>query len=118
MASIRQRGERWHVQIRRQGTSFISKIFTTKTDAKAWALQTEALVGSGGYQKAAHNLKTLECLLLKYRDEISLKKKGASSETYRINHMLTSSMSNPLGSCRQLIAASDIVCCSKIGLET
>ncbi|MDC3312264.1 hypothetical protein OAW28_06410 [Alphaproteobacteria bacterium] len=55
-------------------------------------MQTEALVESGGYQKAAHNLKTLECLLVKYRDEIFQKKKGASSETYRINHMLTSSI--------------------------
>jgi len=92
MTSIRKRGERWHVQIRRQGTSSISKSFTTKTDAKAWALQTEALVESGKYQKAAHDFKTLECLLIKYRDEISLKKKGVSSETYRINHMLTSSI--------------------------
>lgn len=69
MASIRKRGERWHVQIRRQGTSSISKSFTTKTDAKAWGLQTEALVESCGYQKAAHNLKTLECLLVEYRDD-------------------------------------------------
>ena len=90
MANIRKRGERWHVQIRRQGTSSISKSFTTKTDAKAWALQTEALVESGKYQKAAHDFKTLECLLIKYRDEIFQKKKGASSETYRINHMLKS----------------------------
>ena len=39
-----------------------------------------------------HDFKTLKCLLIKYRDEISQKKKGASSETYRINQILKSSI--------------------------
>ena len=43
---------------------------------------------------AGHDFKTLKCLLIKYRDEISKKKKGASAETYRINHMLKSSITN------------------------
>jgi hypothetical protein len=92
MASIRKRVERWHLQIRRQETSPIPKSFTTKTDAKAWALQTEALVESGKYQMAGHDFKTLKCLIIRYRDEISQKKKGAYSETCLINHMLKSSI--------------------------
>mgnify|MGYP003656504023 CR=1 FL=1 len=37
MATIRKRGDKWQVQVRRLGTTSISKSFLKKADAQAWA---------------------------------------------------------------------------------
>ena len=41
MATIRKRGSKWQVQVRPQGGTAMSQTFLTKSDAKAWARQTE-----------------------------------------------------------------------------
>jgi hypothetical protein len=41
MATIRKRGDKYQVQVRRQGVCSISKSFTMLKDAEAWARQTE-----------------------------------------------------------------------------
>ena len=43
MATIRKRGNKWQVQIRRQDAKPITKSFLTNSAAKRWAIQTEAL---------------------------------------------------------------------------
>ena len=42
MASIRKRGNRINVQIRKKGYPFVSKSFVSLTVAKKWAATTEA----------------------------------------------------------------------------
>jgi hypothetical protein len=41
MATIRKRGERWHVQVRRKGSPSITRSFLNKSDAQVWARQTQ-----------------------------------------------------------------------------
>ena len=70
MATIRKRGNKWQVQIRRQDAKPITKSFLTNSAAKRWAIQTEALVEAGEYthqQQISHSFKDL---LMRYRDEI------------------------------------------------
>ena len=88
MASLRKRGERWQVQIRRQDAPTVSKSFYSKSAAKAWALKTEALIESGEYTYHQSNCEMLSDILVRYRDEVSNQKKGATTEIYRINKVL------------------------------
>jgi integrase len=41
MATIRQRGKKWQVQVRRAGSGAVSKSFLRRKDADAWARQME-----------------------------------------------------------------------------
>ena len=41
MATIRKRGGKWQVQVRRQGMHPASRSFALKSDAARWARQTE-----------------------------------------------------------------------------
>ena len=64
MASLRKRGERWQVQIRRQNATPISKSFISKARARAWALKTEALIEEGGLEQRQSCTKHLGIFLL------------------------------------------------------
>jgi len=88
MASLRKRGERWQVQIRRQGAPPVSKSFYSKSAAKTWALKTEALIESGEYTHHQSTYEMLSDILERYRDEVSAYKRGATPEIYRINNVL------------------------------
>ena len=44
MATIRKRGNRWQVQVRRAGHPPTSSNFLSRKDAEAWARQTEVEV--------------------------------------------------------------------------
>lgn len=41
MATIRKRGDKWQVQVRRNGCPQVSRSFIRKVDAHAWARQME-----------------------------------------------------------------------------
>jgi hypothetical protein len=41
MATIRKRGDKWHVQVRRNGCPTSTRTFIQRTDAQRWANQTE-----------------------------------------------------------------------------
>ena len=88
MASFRKRKERWQVQIRRSDSPPLSKTFTSKAAAKAWALKTEALIETGDYQQPQSSCETLGDILRRYRDDVSANKRGAKPEVYRINQAL------------------------------
>jgi integrase len=45
MASIRQRGSKYHVQVRRRAYGSITRSFSTKRDAEAWARLMEVKLG-------------------------------------------------------------------------
>jgi hypothetical protein len=36
MATIRKRGEKWHVQVRRKGWGSVTRSFLKKADAETW----------------------------------------------------------------------------------
>ena len=57
MASIRKRGDKYQVQIRRQGNPAVSKTFHRKADAQQWARQAEA--DADKYGLALSNTKSL-----------------------------------------------------------
>jgi integrase len=85
MASITKRGLKWRAQVRRNGKS-ASASFSTKAKAAAWAAQQEALVESR--EEFAGAGRTFADLLIRYRDEVSVKKRGARREKLWIAVML------------------------------
>ena len=41
MATLRKRGERWQVQVRRKGSPSLTRSFLLRSDAQAWAREQE-----------------------------------------------------------------------------
>lgn len=83
MASIKQRGKSFQVQIRRKGTPNLSKCFKTLTEAKAWARQAESAIDNAKSSFASvrnSNIPTLGQALLRYEHEVIPHKKCASKE--------------------------------------
>lgn len=90
MATIRKRGDRWHVQVRRKGSPNITRSFLIKADAQAWARQMELEVDRRGLpmdRKALGRL-TVSDVFTRYRDEVIPKKRGRNNETIAINAFL------------------------------
>ena len=90
MATIRKRGTKWHVQVRRQGSPPLTKSFTLKADAELWARQMEAEADRAGLpvdrQKA---LKvTLRELIVRYRDTVVARKRSVVQQTRHLNRAL------------------------------
>jgi len=92
MASIRRRGDRWQVQVRRRGHYPLTRTFRTRENAEVWARQMEAEVDRTGlpFDPRQRNNITLSSLLTRYEAEITPTKRGAFQERYRI-HQLTDS---------------------------
>jgi len=89
MATIRKRGGSWQAQVRRQGHAAISRSFHRKPDAAAWARLIEADLERSDLPVDRKRLRTpLSSLLIRYRDEITPKKRGALQERYRIAQLL------------------------------
>lgn len=90
MASIRKHGTGWQAQVRKQGHAAVVKTFRKKTDAEAWARQTEIAIERGEYAapKQTHTSPPLSDLLFRYLEQCTSNKRGAVSETYRIKTML------------------------------
>jgi len=86
VAAIRKRGLRWQAQVRLQGHAPITKSFTHKADAEAWARQREVAIERGEIQSARKSLKTyvLADLLSRYQSEVTPRKRGAASELFRL----------------------------------
>lgn len=80
---------RWRAQVRRAGRS-LSSSHATKKAAKAWATQMEAEIESGRYGQSSSRL--FSEALIRYRDEVSVAKKGGRWETTRINALLRHSL--------------------------
>ena len=47
MATLRKRGDKWHTQVRLKGQPTITKSFSYKSDAEAWARAQEAPINHG-----------------------------------------------------------------------
>jgi len=90
MASIRKRGNKYHVQIRRIGFPTVTRTFLKLADAKEWATFPERQADRG---ELGPNRKELERIVLsdlvkRYRDEVVATKKGAEIETVILNAFL------------------------------
>jgi integrase len=90
MASIRKFNSKWQVQIRRNGFKSISKSFLYRKDAEIWARTKERELEDGGFSVDRSELKSISLgdLLIRYRDTVSIKKKGSRTEFYWINAFL------------------------------
>ena len=86
MATIRRRGAKWQVQVRRQGHPPTSRTFTFKRDAEAWAREVEVSIERGELSGSGAALRTVTLLeiLERYESEVTPHKKGAASERSRL----------------------------------
>ncbi len=87
MATIRKRGNRWQVQVRRRGCLPRSRTFDQKKDARIWARQMEAAADRRGLPAETTDLagSTVGDLITRYRDTVVPRKRGAEIETYILN---------------------------------
>lgn len=86
MATIIKRNGKYRVQVRLKGTSY-SATFERRSDAKEWAMRLEMEIING--KKGRNNQENI-CfgdLLLRYSQTMTIKKRGAHQESYRINRM-------------------------------
>jgi integrase len=90
MASIRKHRSKWQVQIRRSGHPAVSRSFTQKIDALAWARKIERDIDSGDLvtNHRALNGVTVADLLTRYKDTITPTKRSAQVESYIIGAFL------------------------------
>jgi len=101
MATIRKRGSKWQVQVRRKNQPTVSQSFTHKSDADGWARDMERAADRGELGKLIKGTAdglTVGDLLKRYRDEVTPKKFSHGPETYVINAMLRQSFCNVLAS--------------------
>ena len=90
MATIRKRGKRYHVQVRRKGQPQITKSFVQLDDARQWARSMEVKADRRELPidpKALDKL-TLGELVERYRDTVVPKKRGAEIEACILNAFL------------------------------
>jgi hypothetical protein len=82
MATIRKRGTKWQVQIRRVGVRPISRSFNVRKDAEAWARQMEVQADRRDLPSDPKSLQrvTLGQLVERYRDTVSVRKRGYDVE--------------------------------------
>jgi integrase len=90
MATLRKRGERWHVQVRRRGRPSLTRSFLLRSDALAWGRQHELEADRQDLPTAHRGLKgtTVADLVRRYRDEVVPRKRGADRETFSLNAFL------------------------------
>jgi hypothetical protein len=90
MASIRKRGGKWQVQIRRQGMLAVSHTFGLREDALRWARQRETEADRQGLIADQRELKRLSLagLVERYRDQVVPTKRGRDIEKIILNAFL------------------------------
>jgi integrase len=99
MATYIKRKTGWLAQIRRKGHDTICRTFDTKAEAERWAIGVESKMGEGRYEDNREALTTTlsECLA-RYETEVTVSKKGAEQERYRIALWLRDDLANkPIG---------------------
>ena len=84
MATFRKRSGKWQVRIQRKGYPDQSKTFFMRSDAESWARKTEIDLDQGILNSKANPNTLLKELLVRYKYEVTSKKKFASVEAYRV----------------------------------
>jgi integrase len=100
MPTIRKRGAKWQVQIRRMGHRPISRSFHVLKDAEAWARHVEIQADRGELppDRKVLDAITLGELVERYRDTVSVKKRGCDVERL----VLTAFLRHPI--CRRRLS--------------
>ena len=90
MATIRKRGAKWQVQIRRVGVRPISRSFHVVKDAETWARQMELVADRRDLPPDPKVLQriTLGQLVERYLDTVSVRKRGHHVERVVLNAFL------------------------------
>ena len=95
MASIRKHYKKYQVLIRRKGHPLVCKSFATYSDATRYAQESETNIAKGLYADLTEaNQTTLRDTLCRYRDEVTVSKKGAKQEIYKINKLIKNKICN------------------------
>lgn len=84
MATYTKRGDAWRAQVRVKGRASISRTFDTRAEAKAWAEELEDNV-KRGHKPGRH---TFSDAVERFRDDVSVTRKGERWETTRLNKFL------------------------------
>jgi integrase len=94
MATIRKRGSSYQAQVRREGYPPLSRTFASKADASAWARDQERAIDRAELPISIKELKniTVANLLRRYCETVTLSKRGAGPERYRIRTLLAHSL--------------------------
>jgi integrase len=89
MATIRRHRDKWQVRVRRDGVA-LTKTFTLKQDAEQWARHTEVKAERRELPPSVKLLAKLSLadLVIRYRDDITPRKKGAALEAVILNAFL------------------------------
>ena len=91
---------RWQARVRRQGMPAISRTFSTKSEALAWARVEESEQDQGTWRdRSSAQSTTLHTLLEQYARDVAPTKRGADVEKIRIKTMQRDPM------CRYKLAA-------------
>lgn len=90
MATIRKRGKKWQVQVRRRGFGCLSRSFPKKADALRWARDIEGQADRNGLAPDAKTLRrlTVRDIIERYRDTVVTQKRGKEVETTVLNAFL------------------------------
>lgn len=94
MATYRKRRGKWQVQVRREGQPALSRTFTYRKDAQAWARDIEAKQERGFTAVDTRPLRssTVDDLLERYARTVTVTKRGAEVEAIRIGRMRRSDL--------------------------
>lgn len=86
MATIHKRGNSWQVQIRRKGYTLVTKTFSSRADATAWARDKERSIDRAELPITHRELKrlTVADLLSRYEREVTITKRGADRERFKL----------------------------------
>ena len=98
MATIRKKGDKWQVQVRRKGQPHISRSFPIKADALQWARQTEAQADRRGL---TDNPRLLDSLTVgdvgkRYRETVLPRKRAGKNQAIILDAFLR----NPIAGTR------------------
>ena len=88
MATIRQRNNKWQVQVRKLNYGSLSQTFSHKRDAEQWAREKEIEIQQNSIQLRRVKFPTLKVLIDKYLRTVSINKKGYTFEKYCFNNII------------------------------
>ena len=89
MAHFKKVKNKWQVCVKKKGYPRQWKTFFDKATARKWAKNTEVQMDKNVFEDYSVAQGTsLKDLLIKYREEITSKKKGYREETCKINKLI------------------------------
>lgn len=117
MATFERRGAGWRAKVRRRGYPALSATFDTKAEAQRWAAEIEGDMSRARFVDVREAERTtLFEALARYRDEVSVHKKGAAQELVRIKAWMKHPLaSRPLTQIRSADLSAVISAATKAG---